>query len=43
MPGKPESFFTQPSAMAQTVLEVTCRQPGAWSFAVEVGSFGGVW
>lgn len=42
MQGKPESFCTTPSALAQTVLEVTCRQPGALSFAVELLPLGEV-
>ena len=43
MPDKPDDFFIQPSAIAETVFNVAHQDRSAWSFNVEVRPFGEVW
>jgi short-subunit dehydrogenase len=40
---KPDDFFAQPSAIAETVWHVTHQDRSAWSFDVEVRPFGEEW
>lgn len=43
MPGKPDSFFVAPDAVAETALRLTEQSPAAWSFEVEARPFGETW
>jgi hypothetical protein len=43
MPGKPDSFFIQPSGVADTVFALTRQSRSAWSFEVEARPFGETW
>lgn len=43
MPGKPDSFFVQPVAIANIAFELTRQDPSAWSFEVEARPFGETW
>ena len=43
MPGKPDSFFIKPAAVAETAYRLTCQDPSAWSFEVEARPFAESW
>jgi NAD(P)-dependent dehydrogenase (short-subunit alcohol dehydrogenase family) len=43
MPGKPDSFFIQPAAVAATAFALVRQSPSAWSFEVEARPFGEAW
>src|SRR5262249_29552492 len=43
MPGKPDSFFVKPDAVAQTVGAIARQDRSAWSFEVEARPFGETW
>ena len=43
MPGKPESHFIKPSAVAETAFQLTCQDRSAWSFEVEARPFAEQW
>ncbi|HKA90648.1 MAG TPA: SDR family NAD(P)-dependent oxidoreductase [Haliangiales bacterium] len=43
MPGKPDSFFVKPDAVAQTVVAIARQDRSAWSFEVEARPFGETW
>jgi NAD(P)-dependent dehydrogenase (short-subunit alcohol dehydrogenase family) len=40
---KPDSFFVQPSAVAETAFQLTRQDRSAWSFEVEARPFGESW
>jgi len=43
MADKPDSFFVQPSAVAETAFQLTRQERSAWSFEVEARPFGESW
>jgi NAD(P)-dependent dehydrogenase (short-subunit alcohol dehydrogenase family) len=43
MPGKPDSFFIQPDAVAAPAFALVRQSPSAWSFEVEARPFGEAW
>ncbi len=43
MPDKPDSFFIQPAAVAETVFQIAAQPPSAWSFEVDVRPAGETW
>ena len=43
MPDKPESFFLQSDAIAETIYHVTQQVKSAWTFEVDVRPFGEAW
>ena len=43
MANKPDSFFVQPSAVAETAFQLTRQERSAWSFEVEARPFGESW
>ncbi len=43
LPGKPDSFFVKPAAVAETAFQLTCQDRSAWSFEVEARPFGENW
>jgi NAD(P)-dependent dehydrogenase (short-subunit alcohol dehydrogenase family) len=43
LPDKPDSFFIQPSGVAETAFGLTCQDPSAWSFEVEARPFAESW
>ena len=43
MPDKPDSFFLQPDAIADSVFNVTRQDPSAWAFEFEVRPFAEKW
>ena len=43
MADKPDSFFVQPSAVAETAFQLTRQARSAWSFEVEARPFGESW
>ncbi|MBI3524243.1 MAG: SDR family NAD(P)-dependent oxidoreductase [Betaproteobacteria bacterium] len=43
MPDKPESFFAQPSAIADQVFNLVQQKSSAWTFELEVRPFAEVW
>ena len=43
MPDKPDSFFSQPNDIAETVFGLTQQKPSAWTFEIEVRPFGETW
>jgi NAD(P)-dependent dehydrogenase (short-subunit alcohol dehydrogenase family) len=43
MADKPDSFFVQPSAVAETAFQLTRQERSAWSFEVEARPFGEAW
>jgi NAD(P)-dependent dehydrogenase (short-subunit alcohol dehydrogenase family) len=43
MPDKPDDFFVQPEAIAETVHAIARQPSSAWSFEVEARPFGETW
>ena len=43
LPDKPDDFFIQPSAIADTAYHVAHQDRSGWSFNVEVRPFGEEW
>ena len=43
MRDKPDEFFIQPDAVAETAYRLTTQPESAWSFEVEARPFGEVW
>lgn len=43
MPDKPESFFVQPAAVAESAWWLTQQPRSAWSFEIEARPFGEKW
>jgi len=43
MPDKPDDFFIEPDAVAETALQLTKQARSAWSFEVEARPFGETW
>ncbi len=43
MPGKPDSFFVKPDAVADAVMAIARQDRSAWSFEVEARPFGESW
>ncbi len=43
MPGKPDNYFIQPDAVADSVLRLTQQNSSAWSFEIEARPYGEVW
>lgn len=43
MPDKPEEFFMQPEAIAESVYFLTRQPPSAWSFEIDLRPFGEKW
>ena len=43
LPDKPDEFFIQPAAIAETAYHVAHQHESAWSFNVEVRPFGEPW
>ncbi len=43
MPAAPDSFFVQPTDVADTAFALTQQKPSAWSFEVEARPFGESW
>jgi NAD(P)-dependent dehydrogenase (short-subunit alcohol dehydrogenase family) len=43
LPGKPESFYLKPEAIAETVYFLTRQQKSAWTFELEVRPFAESW
>jgi|GEM_PF-4315472 len=43
MPDKPNSFFTQPDDIAETIFGIRQQNPLAWTFEIEVRPFGETW
>ena len=43
MPQKPDAFFIEPDAVADTAFALTRQKPSAWSFEVEARPFGESW
>jgi len=42
-PDKPESFFVQPAAVAESAWWLTRQTRSAWSFEIEARPFGETW
>ncbi len=42
-PEKPDDYFAKPSAIAETIWQVTHQDRSAWSFDVELRPFGETW
>ena len=43
MDDKPDEYFIQPDAIADTAYQVAHQEPSAWSFNVEIRPFGEAW
>jgi hypothetical protein len=43
MPDRPDSFFLQPGAIAESVYNVSRQEPSAWAFEFEVRPFAEKW
>ncbi|MCI0466409.1 MAG: SDR family NAD(P)-dependent oxidoreductase [Beijerinckiaceae bacterium] len=43
LPGKPDTFFVQPDAIAETVFWLARQQKSAWTFELEVRPFAETW
>lgn len=43
MPDKPDEFFMQPEAIAESVYFLTRQPPSAWSFEIDLRPFGEKW
>lgn len=43
MPDKPDEFFMQPDAIAESVYFLTRQPPSAWSFEIDLRPFGEKW